>query len=127
MLDEISRDQIQMLPVWKDVPEETNTEATSAVRVRQGPKVQMSVLSKRLQEKRCATFTYSEYAVRCPNCGHGYKHRSSLSKHIKWECGNVGQFKCQICSYTAKQKVNLIRHLKRVHEVSMEECTGLYP
>nr|CAH7735847.1 unnamed protein product [Callosobruchus chinensis] len=69
---------------------------------------------------------FKYYAARCPNCGHGYKHRSSLSKHIKWECGNAGQFKCRICSYTAKQKVNLIRHLKRVHDINMQDIVKLY-
>lgn len=52
----------------------------------------------------------------CPDCGRVYKLKSSLRNHRKWECGKEPQFKCPYCSYKAKQKMHLVRHLDRVHK-----------
>ncbi|KAG5875979.1 hypothetical protein JTB14_008752 [Gonioctena quinquepunctata] len=53
----------------------------------------------------------------CVDCGKGYKVRSSLSNHRKWECGKEPRFKCPYCTYKAKQKVHMIRHLRKTHNV----------
>ncbi|KAJ8974869.1 hypothetical protein NQ317_015530 [Molorchus minor] len=55
--------------------------------------------------------------VFCPDCGRGYKLKSSLRNHMKWECGKEPQFNCQYCSYKAKQKMHITRHIERMHKV----------
>ncbi|CAH1964243.1 unnamed protein product [Acanthoscelides obtectus] len=55
--------------------------------------------------------------VFCPNCGRAYKLKSSLRNHMKWECGKEPQFNCPYCSYKAKQKMHITRHIERMHKV----------
>nr|CAH7762021.1 unnamed protein product [Callosobruchus chinensis] len=52
----------------------------------------------------------------CSDCGRNYKLKSSLRNHQKWECGKEPQFKCPYCSYRAKQKMHMSRHLERMHK-----------
>lgn len=52
----------------------------------------------------------------CPDCGRTYKLKSSLRNHQKWECGKEPQFKCSYCSYKAKQKMHMARHMERMHK-----------
>ncbi|XP_060534660.1 uncharacterized protein LOC132707037 [Cylas formicarius] len=52
----------------------------------------------------------------CHDCGRVYKLKSSLRNHQKWECGKEPQFKCQFCSYRAKQKMHMVRHMERMHK-----------
>ncbi|CAH1964143.1 unnamed protein product [Acanthoscelides obtectus] len=52
----------------------------------------------------------------CSDCGRTYKLKSSLRNHQKWECGKEPQFKCPYCSYRAKQKMHMARHLERMHK-----------
>nr|CAI5817505.1 unnamed protein product [Callosobruchus analis] len=56
----------------------------------------------------------------CIKCGKGYKHKSSLYKHTKWECGLEGQFKCKICQHVSKQKAHFVHHMYRYEHV----CSG---
>ncbi|GJQ68601.1 hypothetical protein Trydic_g17151 [Trypoxylus dichotomus] len=53
---------------------------------------------------------------RCQNCGRSYKLKSSLRNHQKWECGKEPQFECLYCSYKAKQKMHMMRHMERLHK-----------
>lgn len=53
----------------------------------------------------------------CNVCGRTYKLKSSLRNHQKWECGKEPQFKCSFCSYKAKQKMHMARHMERMHRV----------
>ncbi|KAJ8958179.1 hypothetical protein NQ318_006119 [Aromia moschata] len=57
----------------------------------------------------------------CTRCNRVYKHKSSLYKHLKWECGVESQFKCPICSYNCKQKINYFSHMNYKHKISREE------
>ncbi|CAH1964152.1 unnamed protein product [Acanthoscelides obtectus] len=52
----------------------------------------------------------------CGDCGRTYKLKSSLRNHRKWECGKEPQFKCSHCSYKAKQKMHMLRHMERMHK-----------
>ncbi|OXU25920.1 hypothetical protein TSAR_011825 [Trichomalopsis sarcophagae] len=52
----------------------------------------------------------------CQDCGRVYKLKSSLRNHRKWECGKEPQFQCPYCSYRAKQKMHVARHIERVHK-----------
>lgn len=53
----------------------------------------------------------------CNVCSRTYKLKSSLRNHQKWECGKEPQFKCPYCSYKAKQKMHMARHMERMHRV----------
>ncbi|XP_025834631.1 longitudinals lacking protein, isoforms A/B/D/L isoform X5 [Agrilus planipennis] len=52
----------------------------------------------------------------CKDCGRTYKLKSSLRNHQKWECGKEPQFECPHCSYKAKQKMHMNRHIERMHK-----------
>lgn len=53
----------------------------------------------------------------CPNgCGKRYTLRSTLSRHIRFECGVEPKFKCGYCPYRCKQLSNLNRHIVNVHK-----------
>ena len=55
--------------------------------------------------------------LKCLHCGRGYKVRSSLSKHLKYECGGRRNFACDFCDCSYTQNMNLRRHLMHVHNV----------
>lgn len=61
-----------------------------------------------------------EKAEECPRCGRRYKLKSSLRNHIKWECGKEPQFQCPFCSYRAKQKMHVVRHMERMHKEKIQ-------
>ncbi|RZF39433.1 hypothetical protein LSTR_LSTR000954 [Laodelphax striatellus] len=42
----------------------------------------------------------------CVRCGKSYKYRSSLDRHLKYECGVKPKFKCPFCDHVSKQKSN---------------------
>lgn len=58
----------------------------------------------------------NEPMYECPDCGRIYKLKSSLRNHRKWECGKEPQFECLYCSYKAKQKMHMMRHMERMHK-----------
>jgi len=51
----------------------------------------------------------------CPQCNRNYKRKSSLSNHMRWECGKDPQFQCPYCPQRSKQKMHIIRHVNRRH------------
>ncbi|KAF2905480.1 hypothetical protein ILUMI_00700 [Ignelater luminosus] len=51
----------------------------------------------------------------CDACGHSYKLKKSLWCHKRYECLNVAQFSCPVCSHDTKEKSNLIKRILRVH------------
>ncbi|VEN60909.1 unnamed protein product [Callosobruchus maculatus] len=53
----------------------------------------------------------------CIKCFRTYSHKRSLKRHLKFECGKEAVFDCPIekCSYKAKLKENLTKHMKRHH------------
>lgn len=59
----------------------------------------------------------------CSDCGRIYKLKSSLRNHRKWECGKEPQFECLYCSYKAKQKMHMMRHMERMHQNM--ECSSI--
>lgn len=56
----------------------------------------------------------------CNQCGKVYRHKSSLTKHLKYECGKEAQFLCQLCPYRAKQRPNLTSHILLRHSAHLE-------
>lgn len=44
-----------------------------------------------------------------------YKHKRSLNKHLKYECGKERQFQCPHCTYKAARKDTLTVHVYNNH------------
>nr|CAD7193550.1 unnamed protein product [Timema douglasi] len=55
----------------------------------------------------------------CPKCARIYQRKQSLYLHQKHECGKEPQFVCPYCTYRAKLKGNLVRHIATKHEMKM--------
>lgn len=54
----------------------------------------------------------------CPNeCGRRYLHKSSLSFHLKYECGVDPQFECDICGRRFTKHSAMKRHKGLKHKV----------
>lgn len=51
----------------------------------------------------------------CPICNKWYTYKTTLNRHLKFECGKEPQFRCPHCIYRASQKNNMIRHIKTHH------------
>ncbi|KAG8259306.1 hypothetical protein J6590_014775 [Homalodisca vitripennis] len=51
----------------------------------------------------------------CYQCHKAYRHKTSLTKHLKYECGKEAQFRCEFCPYRAKQKANMNVHVMIKH------------
>ncbi|XP_046659229.1 zinc finger Y-chromosomal protein-like [Homalodisca vitripennis] len=52
---------------------------------------------------------------KCGGCTRSYRYRKTLNRHIRLECGQLGQFHCPYCPYRGKQKVHLVNHLTSKH------------
>lgn len=55
-------------------------------------------------------------AFKCPNCGNGYTHKSSLARHMRLECGKDPQFQCPHCHHRTKHKSSLLTHIENRHK-----------
>lgn len=53
----------------------------------------------------------------CDGCGSSYRHKRSLQKHMRLECGKEPQFHCPYCPMKMKQKGNLRKHISNRHAV----------
>ncbi|XP_050502532.1 longitudinals lacking protein, isoforms A/B/D/L isoform X9 [Diabrotica virgifera virgifera] len=53
----------------------------------------------------------------CPKCFKIYAKKSTLARHIKYECGQLPRFGCAICAYRGYQKTHVERHLLRRHDI----------
>ncbi|KAK3915525.1 Longitudinals lacking protein, isoforms J/P/Q/S/Z [Frankliniella fusca] len=51
-----------------------------------------------------------------PGCNRKYYWRNSLARHLREECGLEPRFQCPQCSYRAKQKAPMLRHIKTKHK-----------
>ncbi|XP_039303816.1 zinc finger and BTB domain-containing protein 17 isoform X1 [Solenopsis invicta] len=71
---------------------------------RNHPTMQISVRTKRQNAK----------SFHCSNCGSGFVHKPSLRRH-KSMCGQPPQYKCPYCVYMSKDRLNVRRHIGRIH------------
>lgn len=53
----------------------------------------------------------------CTTCGKCYKWKASLRNHVRNECGKEPQYKCDLCTYSTRQKGNFLRHLASMHKL----------
>lgn len=51
----------------------------------------------------------------CEKCCKSYATKSTLNRHLNWECGRLPSFGCKICTYKCKQRFNMIVHLDSKH------------
>ncbi|CAH1964189.1 unnamed protein product [Acanthoscelides obtectus] len=59
----------------------------------------------------------------CPKCGKHYVQKSTLSRHLRYECGKQNQFKCPYCPKTTRQKYDIKLHVSKIHqERRIPEC-----
>ncbi|KAF2884450.1 hypothetical protein ILUMI_21716 [Ignelater luminosus] len=53
----------------------------------------------------------------CPKCNKKYQRKITLNRHLKWECGKVPQFCCNICSHRFTYRADFDKHLIRKHKI----------
>ncbi|XP_066155306.1 gastrula zinc finger protein XlCGF26.1-like [Euwallacea fornicatus] len=50
------------------------------------------------------------------HCGKSYKYPGGLKEHQKWSCGEGKKWSCDQCTYIARWKSDLTKHMKRRHK-----------
>ncbi|CAH1105912.1 unnamed protein product [Psylliodes chrysocephalus] len=63
----------------------------------------------------CSHFFTVLGPVQCHKCSRIYKHKITLNRHLKYECGKNPQFSCHFCSKAYKRKDGLEHHLITTH------------
>lgn len=74
-------------------------------------------VSSELRSKQ-STFIITDSGYGCPQCGNIYKHKTSLYKHLKYECQKEKQFECWFCRKRFARKGHLQSHCKYVHDIN---------
>lgn len=53
----------------------------------------------------------------CPNmCGRTYKRKQCVTRHLKFECGVIPKFNCNICEKKFAHRESLKKHLVTMHK-----------
>ncbi|KAH0952437.1 hypothetical protein HN011_011876 [Eciton burchellii] len=55
----------------------------------------------------------------CINCKSVYNKKSSLTTHLRYECGQPPRFKCPYCDLVSKKTSNVHQHIRRKHKSCM--------
>ncbi|XP_060535641.1 zinc finger protein 484-like [Cylas formicarius] len=63
---------------------------------------------------------YAPRHYMCPNCHKIYAKKSTMVRHMKYECGKLPRFGCAMCGYRGYQKTHVERHLSRKHDVLLK-------
>ncbi|RLU15049.1 hypothetical protein DMN91_012936 [Ooceraea biroi] len=51
----------------------------------------------------------------CKTCGNTYVYYSSLTRHVRDECGKAPKHKCLYCAKRTKLRCNLLKHMRTKH------------
>lgn len=57
----------------------------------------------------------------CPKCTKTYRLKHSLTRHIKFECGQEPKYRCAFCDRRFKHKYDLTVHERTKHLSSMKK------
>lgn len=60
-------------------------------------------------------------AFSCPQCGKAYRVKHSLTRHLRYECGQQPRHLCTMCGRKFKHNYDLQIHMKK----SCKEITSL--
>ncbi|KAL1129435.1 hypothetical protein AAG570_013961 [Ranatra chinensis] len=52
----------------------------------------------------------------CQRCGKGYMRKSTLNRHMRYECGGKRTFQCPMCYYAARHRNHLQSHMVSKHK-----------
>lgn len=65
-------------------------------------------------------YTVSNNTYTCIKCSNNYKSKSSLRRHIVYECGKAPSVTCPVsgCTYKSKHKARMTQHVQMVHKLS---------
>lgn len=80
--------------------------------------------TNKFKEKKNIFFTgVIESRFLCPqNCGRSYKNKSSINRHLQFECGVERKFECHVCFKRFTHKIHLANHLVTVHVIIPDTC-----
>ncbi|XP_014474791.1 PREDICTED: zinc finger protein 775-like [Dinoponera quadriceps] len=51
----------------------------------------------------------------CPNCPSSFGQKPSLTRHLKYECGQEPRFQCPYCEHRSKKTSDVYTHVRRKH------------
>ncbi|KAF7272341.1 hypothetical protein GWI33_014890 [Rhynchophorus ferrugineus] len=57
----------------------------------------------------------------CPRCTKSYRLRHSLTRHIKFECGQEPRYPCELCPRKFKHKYDLTVHMRGRHNLLKDQ------
>ncbi|XP_072767135.1 uncharacterized protein [Anoplolepis gracilipes] len=50
------------------------------------------------------------------NCGSSFTHRTSLTRHLRYECQQNPRFKCSFCDFRSRWSSNVYKHMRKLHK-----------
>lgn len=70
---------------------------------------------KVVEEKRAPKVSVERQKLSCPNCAFKCDGKKELDSHAERGCLELGEIQCSLCSFVAKSKMSLKRHVLQVH------------
>ncbi|XP_049959080.1 longitudinals lacking protein-like [Schistocerca serialis cubense] len=62
-------------------------------------------------------FDYNSKRYRCTQCSKTYMWKTTLARHVKYECGKPPQFQCPFCQKRSHRKSNIEQHIRCHHRM----------
>ncbi|OXU25916.1 hypothetical protein TSAR_011821 [Trichomalopsis sarcophagae] len=62
----------------------------------------------------------------CPKCPAGFSEKGSLTRHLRYECGQSPRFACPYCIYRAKWTSSIYNHVRSRHVGQKVYCLDVY-
>jgi DNA-directed RNA polymerase subunit RPC12/RpoP len=61
--------------------------------------------------------SYATHPYNCSQCGRIYMWKSTLHRHMKFECGKEPNIPCPYCPYRTKRTDELKKHMRKIHHL----------
>lgn len=58
----------------------------------------------------------------CPNCSTAFTSKGSLTRHLRYECGQEPRFACPYCLHRAKKTYDVYNHVRNLHDGKKVFC-----